>query len=101
MATYYMELKQGITVNEIKAKFAAFELLFGSSEIYVKGNVPSLYKNQILPVSLSRAKLVKMGRSNLTVCANDGAENTVIHLGYLYTVYPKHTEPEIMFITVV
>jgi hypothetical protein len=101
MATHYLKLIQGITTTEIKAKFAAFELLYGSSTMLIKGDLPSLYKNQILPVFGVDGEIVKVGRKTLTVKPRfrlPEEQDYVIPLEFLYVQRPALT-PEIMFIT--
>lgn len=102
MATHYIKLQPGITVNEIKAKFAAFELLYGESKMNVKGDLPTLYKGKIMPVFGIDADVTRVGRKTLTVKPrfhSKGEDEMVIALEFLYTERPALT-PELMFITV-
>lgn len=101
MATHYIPLKQGITVKEIKAKFAAFELLYGESEMVVRGDVPTLWGDKLLPVFGVDAVVIAIGRKSITARPRfrlPEEKDYVIPLNYLYTERPAFT-PELIFIT--
>lgn len=101
MATHYIKLVQGITTQEIKKKFAAFELLYGESEMVVRGDVPTLWGDKLLPVFGVDAVVIAVGRKIITARPRfrlPEEEDYVIPLNYLYTERPA-LPPELMFIT--
>lgn len=100
MATYYMELTKGTKTRQIREKLKAFELLYGKATMYIKGTLPIRDKQYIVPATLTRSKILKLGtKKTITVCVDEHEGEAVILLDFLYILSRMESTPEIMFIT--
>ena len=91
MAVYEFELTPETTAKEIKARLAAFILLYGEcGYIQLRGPVVTLYKGQMLPANYNSAAAVKkIGRTFLVVdeYGHEGDKGVQV---YLPSACPVH-----------
>lgn len=106
MATHYINLTPGVTAKHIKDRFAAFELLYGESDMFVRwGTIPvrDSKGDSVYPLFLTNvnARIAAVGSKNLTITIreDDNKISLIVPLDQLYPRISGEPQPEIMFIT--
>lgn len=105
MATFYLQLTPTITMKELRAKFRAFELLYGESEMILHGDVVVEYShNAIAPVSFVRGIIIDTSKRERFEVTETGRVDNPLNpltafLPHAAPIKLPHALPEIMFIT--